>query len=59
LAFSFQPAAEIGVKKQGIPGVLEEFVTIFFLAAGPALGAAIALVWLVGLVLGLFAVLTR
>jgi len=47
------------VKKQAISGALEEFVTIFFLAAGPALGAAIAVAWLVGLVLGLFAVLTR
>ncbi len=47
------------MKKQAISGALEEFVTIFFLAAGPVLGAAIAIAWLVGLVLGLFAVLTR
>ncbi len=38
---------------------LQELATLFFLAAGPALGAAIALAWLVGLVLGVFAVLTR
>ena len=55
----FQPVAEAEVKKQGISGALEEFVTIFFLAAGPALGAAIAIAWLAGLVLGLIAVLTR
>ncbi len=59
LALSFQSAAEADVKKRAISGALEEFVTIFFLAAGPALGAAIAVAWLVGLVLGLFAVLTR
>ncbi len=45
--------------KQAFLDSLQELVTLFFLAAGPALGAAIALAWLVGLVLGLFAVLTR
>jgi hypothetical protein len=47
------------MNKQAVLNYLEEFVTVFFLAAGPALGAVIALVWLVGLVLGLIAVLTR
>ena len=56
---TFQPAAEADVKKQAISGALEEFITIFFLAAGPVLGAVIAVAWLVGLVLGLIAVLTR
>lgn len=59
LALSLQPVAEAEVKKQAISNALEEFVTIFFLAAGPVLGAAIATAWLIGLVLGLFAVLTR
>jgi flagellar biosynthesis protein FliQ len=45
--------------RQAVVDALQEFVTIFFLAAGPALGAAIAVAWLIGLVLGLFAVLTR
>jgi hypothetical protein len=38
---------------------LQEYVTVFFLAAGPALGAAIAIAWVIGLILGVFAVLTR
>jgi hypothetical protein len=58
-ASSSDLAAEAEVKKQAVSKGLEEFITIFFLAAGPALGAAIALAWLVGLVLGLIAVLTR
>jgi len=45
--------------KQAILDGLQELFTVFFLAAGPALGAAIALAFLTGLVLGLFAVLTR
>jgi flagellar biosynthesis protein FliQ len=45
--------------KQAVYDALQEFVTVTFLAAGPALGAAIAVAWLVGLTLGLFAVLTR
>ena len=52
-------ATEVGMNRQGILNALEEVVSIFFLAAGPALGAAIAFAWLLGLVLGLFAVLTR
>ena len=39
--------------------ILQEVVSIFFLAAGPVLGAAIAAAWVVGLVLGLLAVVTR
>jgi hypothetical protein len=58
-ASSLQAVAEAEVKKQAVSKGLEEFITIFFLAAGPALGAAIAVAWLVGLVLGLVAVLTR
>jgi hypothetical protein len=38
---------------------LQEMITLFFLGAGPVLGAVIALAWLVGLALGLFAVITR
>ena len=47
------------VNKEAVSNRLEEFVTIVFLGAGPILGATIAVVWLVGLVLGLVAVLTR
>jgi type III secretory pathway component EscS len=47
------------MNKEAVFNRLEEFVTIFFLSAGPVLGAAIAVGWLVGLILGLFAVLTR
>jgi len=49
----------VSMNRQGILNTLEEAVSVFFLAAGPALGAAIALAWVLGLVLGLFAVLTR
>ena len=45
--------------RQAIANTLQEIVTLFFLSAGPALGAAIALAWVVGLVLGLIAVITR
>jgi len=45
--------------RQAVFDTLQEFVTVTFLTAGPALGAAIAVAWLVGLVLGLFAVVTR
>ena len=45
--------------KHSIAETLQEIVTLFFLSAGPALGAAIALAWLVGLALGLFALITR
>ena len=47
------------MNQQGVYDTLQEVVTITFLSAGPALGAAIAVAWLVGLALGLFAVLTR
>lgn len=53
------PAEEFAMNRQAVYDTLQEFVTVFFLAAGPALGAAIAAAWLVGLILGLFAVLTR
>jgi len=53
------PLPEAGMNKQAVLENLQELVTLFFLAAGPALGAAIAVAWLVGLVLGLFAVITR
>ena len=36
---------------------LQKVLTATFLAAGPVLGAAIALAWLIGLALGLFALL--
>jgi len=47
------------MNRQAVLDTLQEAVTVFFLAAGPALGAAIAVAWLAGLVLGLFALLTR
>jgi hypothetical protein len=47
------------MNKGSVSNRLEEFVTVVFLGAGPVLGATIAVVWLVGLVLGLIAVLTR
>jgi len=50
---------EAGVNKETISNALQEFVTVFFLAAGPPRGAAITLTWLLGVALGLVAVLTR
>ena len=47
------------MKKQAVLEALQEFVTVGFLTAGPALGATIAIVWLVGLVLGIVALVTR
>jgi hypothetical protein len=47
------------MNRQAFLNRLEEGISIFFLAAGPVLGAAIALAWVLGLVMGLFAVLTR
>jgi len=47
------------MNKQAVLEDLQKLVTLFFLAAGPALGAAIAVAWLIGLGLGLLAVLTR
>ncbi|MFB3921875.1 MAG: hypothetical protein ACE145_09145 [Terriglobia bacterium] len=47
------------MNRQAVYDTLQELVTVTFLSAGPALGAAIALAWLIGLTLGLFAVLTR
>ena len=49
----------VSMNRQGMLNTLEEGVSIFFLAAGPVLGVAIALAWVLGLILGLFAVLTR
>lgn len=47
------------MNKETISNALQEFVTVFFLAAGPPRGAAITLTWLLGVALGLVAVLTR
>lgn len=47
------------MNRQAVYDTLQELVTVTFLTSGPALGAAIAVAWLVGLVLGLIAVLTR
>jgi hypothetical protein len=47
------------MNRHGVYDAPQEVVTITFLSAGPALGAAIAVASLVGLVLGLVAVLTR
>lgn len=47
------------MSRQAILNGLQEFVTVFFLSAGPVLGATIAMAWLIGLALGLFAVITR
>ena len=58
---NFVPGAgtEVSMNRQAILNRLGAGVSIFFLAAGPVLGAAIALAWVLGLALGLFAVLTR
>ena len=45
--------------REALYDTLQEVVPVVFLCAGPALGAAIAVAWLVGLVLGLFALITR
>ncbi len=47
------------MSKQPVLDTLQEFATLAFLGAGPVLGAAIALAFLGGLILGLIAVLTR
>jgi len=47
------------MKKEAVLDALQELVTLVFLTAGPALGATIAIVWLVGLVLGIIALVTR
>jgi len=47
------------MNKQAVYHALEEFLTVFFLAAGPALGAAIVPARLRGLVPGLLAFLRR
>jgi hypothetical protein len=53
------PLLEAGMSKQAALENLPELVTLFFLTAGLALGAAIALAWLMGLMRGFFAVITR
>ncbi len=50
---------EAKMSRQPVIESLQELATLAFLGAGPALGAAIALAFLGGLVLGLIAVLTR
>jgi hypothetical protein len=45
--------------RNAVSNFLEEAITVFFLTAGPALGAIIAIVFLVGLVYGTIAVLFR
>jgi hypothetical protein len=47
------------MSRQGVFNFLEEAVTVFFMTAGPVLGAVIALVFLVGLIYGTFYILFR
>lgn len=47
------------MKRLAVLDALEEVLVVFFLTGGPALGAAIVLSWLVGLILGLLAVAFR
>lgn len=47
------------MNRQAVSNFLEEAVTVFFLTAGPALGAVIALAWLIGLIYGTLTVLLR
>lgn len=47
------------MNKQVVIERLEEFLIVVFLSFGPALGAAVASIWLVGLIWGLMAVLGR
>ena len=47
------------MSKPSTLNALQELSTLAFLGACPALGAAIALAFLAGLILGLVAVLTR
>ena len=47
------------MSKQAVLNHLDEVLTLVFLSVGPALGAVIAIVWLVGCVLGLVAALGR
>jgi hypothetical protein len=53
------PHKEAGMGRHAFSDFMEEAVTVLFLTLGPALGAAIALIWLVGLIYGTFAVLFR
>ena len=47
------------MRKHAVLDAVQEFFTVGFLSAGPVLGATIAIVWLVGLVLGIVALVTR
>ena len=47
------------MNRQAVFDLLEEVLTISFLTAGPALGAAIALAWLIGLISGTCVALFR
>ncbi len=50
---------EIRMNKQVVIERLEEFLIVVFLSFGPALGAVVASILLVGLIWGLIAVLGR
>jgi hypothetical protein len=47
------------MSRNGVLNFMEEAVTVFFLTAGPALGAIIAIVFLIGLIYGTITVLLR
>ena len=47
------------MSRQGVFNFLEEAVTVFFMTAGPVLGAIIALAFLVGLAYGTFYIIFR
>ena len=47
------------MNRHAVSEFVEEAVTIFFLLAGPLLGAAIALTWLGGLIYGTLTVFFR
>lgn len=50
---------EATVQRHAVSDFFQEAVTVFFLTAGPALGAAIALAWLIGLIYGTITALLR
>jgi hypothetical protein len=47
------------MNRQAVSDYLQEAVTVFFLTAGPALGAIMAIVFLIGLVYGTITILLR
>jgi hypothetical protein len=47
------------MSRQAVSSFLQEAITVFFLTAGPALGAAIAIAWLVGVIYGTIKALLR